>query len=356
MTNSNPMTTINETTLKDIACRALCGLGLAHDDATDAARILVLAELFGVTTHGVSRIESYGERLEIGGIAPRPNIKVDQAAPSISMVDGDNGVGPLVGYRALEAAMKSAGEFGVGVAFARGSNHFGPVAPYNFIAAEQGFASFICSNATTTITPWGGKEARLGNSPLGFGIPNPAGDPIILDMAMSVVARAKIRNAAKAGSAIPSTWATDKQGQPTTDPKAALEGFLLPVGGHKGYGLALIVDLFAGVLSGAAYLSHVKSWVDAPGEAQNLGHFFLLIDTNRLGQKSWLAERMTDFADILHSTPATNPDSPVLLPGEIELRNLARQRKMGISIDKGLLAKIQQYADRGASVGDRVTG
>ncbi|TAX62931.1 Ldh family oxidoreductase, partial [Rhizobium ruizarguesonis] len=148
----------------------------------------------------------------------------------------------------------------------------------------------------------------------------------------------------------------DNQGQPTTEPKAALEGFLLPVGGHKGYGLALVVDLFAGVLSGAAYLSHVKSWVDAPGEPQNLGHFFLVIDTTRLGQKSWLAERMNDFADILHSTPATNPDAPVLLPGEIEMRNLARQRKTGIAIDNGLLAKIREYAGRGAPVGDKAAG
>lgn len=347
---TKPATTIlDEAGLRELATRALTGLGLYQEDARDAARILVLAELFGVTTHGVSRIESYGERLEIGGINPRPEIAVDQVAPSVSRVDGNNGVGPLVGYRALQAAMRSAKEHGVGVAFARGSNHFGPVSPYNYIAAEQGFATFICSNATTTIAPWGGREARLGNSPLGFGIPNPGGAPIILDMAMSVVARAKIRNAAKAGSAIPSTWATDREGRPTTDPKAALGGFLLPVGGHKGYGLALIVDLFAGLLSGAAYLSHVKSWVDAPEEPQNLGHFFLVVDTANLGTSGWLSERMRDFAEILHSTPAADPEIPVLLPGEIEMRNLTRQRREGIAVDNDLLSKIRGYADRNVS-------
>lgn len=346
----NPLNapSLTEAALAQLAADALRGLGLSQRDAVDASRILVLADLFGVTTHGVSRIESYGERLEIGGIKPQPIIQLEKVAPTITRVDGDNGVGPLVGYRALEAAMEAARTHGVGIAFARGSNHFGPVAPYNFIAAEAGFASIIGSNATTTIAPWGGKDARLGNSPVGFGVPNPGGDPIILDMAISVAARAKIRNAAKKGEPIPSTWATDKDGKPTTDPKAALDGFLLPIGGHKGYGLALIVDLFAGVLSGAAYLTHVKSWVDAPDQPQDLGHFFFVIDTRTLGSTDWLAERMNDFTEILHSTPAADPASPVLVPGEIEMQKLARQRRDGITIDPETLSRLQAYAARAA--------
>jgi LDH2 family malate/lactate/ureidoglycolate dehydrogenase len=220
------------------------------------------------------------------------------------------------------------------------------VAPYSHIAAEAGFASIIGSNATTTITPWGGRDARLGNSPVGFGVPNPDGRHVFLDMAISVAARAKIRTALKRGESIPPTWATDKDGKPTTDPAAALDGFLLPIGGHKGYGLALIVDLFAGLLSGAAYLTHVKSWVDAPDEPQNLGHFFFLFDIRRLGSAGWLAERMADFAHILHSTPPADPDAPVLVPGEIELNKLVRQRKEGIPLDASLLAKLQAFAAR----------
>src|SRR5450830_1827242 len=195
------------------------------------------------------------------------------------------------------------------------------------MAAEAGFASIIGSNATTTIAPWGGTDARLGNSPLGFGVPNPDGAPFLLDMAMSVVARAKIRNALKRGESIPATWATDKQGLPTSDPAQALDGFLLPIGGHKGYGLALLVDLFAGLLSDAAYLTHVKSWVDAPEQPQNLGHFFILIDTRMLGSTEWLANRMNDFAAILHNSAPADPARPVLVPGEIELAKMERQRK-----------------------------
>ncbi len=267
-------------------------------------------------------------------------------APAIVRVDGDNGTGPVVGLRALEAAMEAARRCGVGVAFARGSNHFGPISPYALIAAEAGFASVIGSNATTTIAPWGGTDARLGNSPLGFGVPNPGGAPFLLDMAMSVVARAKIRNAFKRGESIPESWATDKDGRATTDPKAALDGFLLPIGGHKGYGLALLVDLFAGLLSGAAYLTHVKSWLDNPDEPQNLGHFFILIDCQRLGSTDWLAERMNDFAAILHGSAPADADRPVLVPGEIELGKMARQRRDGIALPAEVVALLHRHAAR----------
>ncbi|MHB0670898.1 Ldh family oxidoreductase [Roseomonas mucosa] len=337
---------LSEAELMALATEALVGLGLSRRDAADAGRVLVLAEMFGVATHGVGRIESYGERLKIGGINPRPDIVLEHVAPAIVRVDGDNGVGPLVGMRALEAAMDAAATGGVGLALARGSNHFGPVSPYSHIAAEAGFASLIGSNATTTIAPWGGSEARLGNSPCGFGFPNPGGEPIILDMAISVAARAKIRNAAKAGQPIPDTWATDRAGKPTTDPNEALNGFLLPIGGHKGYGLALVVDLLAGLLSGAAYLTHVKSWVESPESPQNLGHYFLLIDTKRLGTANWLSERMNDFVGILHSTPPADPNAPVLVPGEIENRNLMRARRDGIRVDPSLLAKLKALSAR----------
>lgn len=335
---------IPEADLLALGTKAFQGLGLRPEDAARVARILVLADLFGLSTHGLSRVESYGERLSVGGIKPQPNIKVEKVAPALVKIDGDNGVGPLVGMQALESAMDAARQFGVGVALARGSNHFGPISPYSLIAAEAGFASIIGSNATTTIAPWGGTDARLGNSPIGFGVPHPGGDPFLLDMAMSVVARAKIRNALKRGEAIPDSWATDKEGRATTSPASALDGFLLPIGGHKGYGLALMVDLFAGLLSDAAYLTHVKSWVDAPDEAQNLGHFFILLDTTRLGSTQWLAQRMKDFASILHDSPPVDAAKRVIVPGEIELNNMRRQQRDGISLDPATLGLLREHA------------
>lgn len=335
---------ISEVDLRALGKRAFQSLGMCDKDCDDLVQILLLADLFGLSTHGFSRIESYGDRLKIGGINPRPNIQIERLAPAMIGVNGDNGVGPVVGMHALNAAMEAAAEFGIAIAFARSSNHFGPISPYSLIAAEKGFASIIGSNATTTIAPWGGSDARLGNSPLGFGVPNPNGKPFLLDMAMSVVARAKIRNAFKRGEKIPNTWGTDAQGNPTTDPKAALDGFLLPIGGHKGYGLALMVDMFAGLLSNAAYLTHIKSWQDSPDEPQNLGHFFILIDTRRLGSSQWLSERMIDFANILMDSPPADPSKPVIVPGVIELEKLEKQRQSGIVLSSETLNLLKQYA------------
>ena len=189
------MKTVREDELAALAAGALEGLGMARKDAADAARILVMGDLFGVHTHGVSRLESYAERMKGGGTNARAAIRVERVAPTIARLDGDRGVGPLVGMRALEAAMAMARESGTGIVFARNSNHFGAIGPYNYLAAQEGFASIIGSNSSTTIAPHGGRDARVGNSPLGFGVPRPGGRPIILDMAVSVVARAKIRDA-----------------------------------------------------------------------------------------------------------------------------------------------------------------
>lgn len=335
---------MTEAELTGLAIRVLEAAGIARSDAEDAARVLVTGDLMGHGTHGVLRLESYGERLRTGAMDSRARIAVESVAPAVARIDGANALGPLVGMRALREAMARARAHGIGLALARNSNHFGAIAPYCLIAAEDGFASMIGSNASTTIAPTGGAQTRLGNNPLGFGVPRPGGRPVILDMAMSVVARGKIRAALQRGESIPESWATDRHGRPTTDPKEALEGFLMPFGGYKGYGLALMVDLFAGVLSGAAYLEHVHSWQDDPDKPGNLGHFFLLVDTRVLGPTDWLAQRMADFDAIIHATPPADPKVPVRLPGEIELERLERQRREGIDLDAALVSRLEALA------------
>jgi len=337
-------TVIPERELLDLATRALARGGMREAEAALTARVLVLADMFGVRTHGISRVAQYLDRVRVGGIDAQAEVQVARMAPGLSMVDGRNGIGPLVGMKALEAAMESARSVGIGAAFARGSNHFGPILPYAFLAAQEGFASIIASNATTTIAPWGGKDTRVGNNPMGIGMPNPGGDPIILDIALSVAARAKIRKLLQQGQPMPEGWAADADGKPTTDPKKGLEGFLLPVGGHKGYGLAVMVDLLAGMLSGAAYLTHVQAWDKNPEAAQNLGHVFILIDTAKLHAADWMRDRMADFGAILRSTPAADPAQPVMAPGDREMAMHAKARQDGVTVATADLDMVRELA------------
>ena len=336
-------TTLPESELLHRATTALHRGGMRQEDAEKTARVLVLADMFGVRTHGISRVAQYLARVRVGGIDARADVQVARMAPGLSMVDGRNGVGPLVGTHALEAAMQSAREVGIGAAFASGSNHFGPILPYSFMAAQQGFASIIASNATTTIAPWGGKDTRVGNNPMGIGIPNPGGDPILLDIALSVAARAKMRKLLQQGEPLPEGWAADADGKPTTDAKKGLEGFLLPMGGHKGYGLAVMVDLLAGLLSGAAYLTHVQAWDKNPEVAQNLGHVFILIDTTKLHSADWMRERMADFGAILRDTPAADPAQPVMAPGDREMALYARSKRDGVTVATADLDALQTF-------------
>lgn len=330
--------------LHTLACSALTQGGVPATDAADIADVLVGADLFGIHTHGVARIPQYLNRVNLGGVNARPNITVHDPAPSIRMINGDNGIGPLVGRRALHAALEAAATTGVGVAFVKGSNHFGPVMPYLFEAAGRGFASIIASNATTTIAPWGGKATKVGNNPLGWGVPSGDDEPILFDVALSVVARAKIRAAAAAGTKIPTTWATDADGVPTDDPTAALAGFLQPIAGHKGYGLSVMVDLFAGVLSGASYLDRISSWSVHPEVPQDLGHFFLVIDTAPFCSTEELRARTADFRQRLFDTPPTDPASPVRLPGQLELQNWKRQRRDGVEIPASDLDRMHELS------------
>ncbi len=330
--------------LEALATRALVAGGMRAEDAGEAARILVLADLFGIATHGVRRIPEYLARVKAGGIDPLARPRIERIGGALMRVDGSNGLGPLVASRALHAAMQAAHGAGIAAAFVRGSNHFGAVMPYCFIAARHGFASIITSNAPASIVPAGGRAARLGNNPLGIGVPRPGGDPVILDMAMSVAAGARVRAAAKAGLPLPQGWATDADGQPTTDAMAAASGFLLAMGGHKGYGLAVMMDLLAGVLSGASFLTGVTSWSREPGAAQDLGHVLIVIDTTRLGLSETLAGRVDAFRAILHETPAADPTAPVRLPGEASMARHRQRLEQGVPVAVADLARLHELA------------
>jgi LDH2 family malate/lactate/ureidoglycolate dehydrogenase len=336
-----PSVRIDAESLKSLAATALAAAGARTEDAAASAKILVEADLMGIDTHGVIRVPGYADRLRSGGIDVKAIPVLERRAPSLALVDGANALGTVVGSRALEAALAIAAETGAAYVGCRRSNHFGAIAPYAREACEAGYVMLAGTNASTTMPPWGGAELRLGNNPMCIAAPGPQGAHFILDMAMSVAARGKIRAALAAGARIPEGWAADARGHPTTDPAEALAGFLLPFGAHKGSGLSMAVDLFSAVLSGARFLTDVSSWVDRPNEAQGIGHFFLLIDPARLIGREAYAAAMARFRDIVRATPAADPAQPVLLPGERELARRARALREGIEVPAALLAELR---------------
>lgn len=336
--------TIAEAALLDLCAAVFRAAGAGAAEAGDAAAILVAAEGMGIGTHGVARVETYAQRMREGWINPAPQILEDAAAPALRRVDGDNALGPAAAMRGLRAAMAAARDCGVGAAFVRRSNHFGAVAPYALIAAEAGFASIAMSNSAPTLAPAGGTEARVGNSPLGFGFPGPGGAHVLVDVAMSMVARSHIRDAARRGAPIPEGWAVDARGAPVTDAVLAMKSLLAPIGGHKGYALALAVDMLAGVLSGAGFLTRVPDVNGGAEGVSDLGHAFVLIDVVRLMPEAMRDDRMTEAAALLRATPAADPARQVRTPGERALKSLARARAEGFDVSADLLARLRTLA------------
>ena len=336
--------TIDVSSLTQLGVDAFQRAGLSKNDAGVATRILVEADMMGLHTHGVVRIPAYTNRLRSGGVDPDASIHVDKRALSLAVVDGDNGLGPVVGSRALGAALEMVADSGIAYVGCKNSNHFGALAPYALQACEAGYVFAGGTNASTTMAPWGGKEARMGNNPLCIAAPCSDGAHFILDMAMSVAARGKIRAAHRIGEPIPEGWALDASGKPTTDAGEALAGFLLPFGAYKGSGLAMAVDILSGVLSGARFLTDVSSWSEEPDAPSGVGHFFLLLDPVKMLGTGSFAAAMNRFKDIVLTTPPAQSMTPVVFPGQREQERRRAAIRDGIALSPDVLASIQQLA------------
>ncbi|WP_340120150.1 Ldh family oxidoreductase [Pelagibius sp. 7325] len=341
--------TVSPAELRRLAVAALSAAGAQAQHAAWTADILVEGDMMGLGTHGVLRLLTYCERLRLGGIKGAADIAVERRAASLALVDGDNGLGPAVAMAALEAGLAMVADSGMAYLGCRESNHLGALAPYGLKACAAGYVLICGTNASTTIAPWGGREARLGNNPLSIAAPCPGstesgGPHFLLDMAMSVAARGKIRKALDEGQPIPEGWAVDAAGKPTTDPAAALSGFLLPFGGHKGSGLSLAVDMLSGVLSGARFLTDISPWTDYPERPCGTGHFFLLIDPKRLLGAEAYDAAIAHFRDIVQTTPPADTAQPVQLPGQREQERRAAALSSGVAIPGDLLAQIEALA------------
>jgi LDH2 family malate/lactate/ureidoglycolate dehydrogenase len=264
----------------------------------------------------------------------------------VILADGDNGLGIIVGVKAMREAIRAAKQHGVALATARNSGHFGAAGYYARLASARGFIGLVCSNAGPAMAPWGSLTPYLGTNPMAFAAPGGLEDGVTLDMATSQVASGKVNLARLAGRLIPLNWATDSLGRPTDDPATALAGLMQPLGGYKGYGLALMIEILAGVLAGAAIGPHLFDGPSNGRVSHNVGHFFMALDVELFMPLAEFEQRMRQMADEIHQAELAPGAQRVYLPGEIERETAERREREGIPCPKHLIADLKQVGEQ----------
>lgn len=323
-----------------LACAALVASRTSPANARPTARALVAAEADGQAGHGLSRVPSYAMQSRTGKVDGQAAPVVERLAGAALRVDGGFGFAYPAIDRAIEVLVPLVREHGIGIAAVHRSHHFGQAGAHAERLAASGLVALVVGNSPKAMAFWGGRKPMLGTNPLAFAAPLPGGaDPLVIDLAMSVAARGKIVAAGKAGKPIPADWAVDADGQPTTDPQAALGGALLPIGGAKGGALALMIEIMAAGLTGSAYGWEASSFFDDKGGPPNMGHVLIALDPARLSAGGY-EERMATLLAVIAAEPGAR------LPGTRRLANRKRAAAQGVVVPTALHAEIHALAGR----------
>jgi LDH2 family malate/lactate/ureidoglycolate dehydrogenase len=317
--------------------------GVPREEAALVADSLVQADLWGHQSHGVLRTGWYLARLQSGAMkaVSEPRLAVDAGA--VAVIDGADGVGQVIAKRAIDEAIARAKAHGVAAVAVRDSNHFGTCMYWTRMAAQAGCVGMLFTNGGPAIAPWGGVRKIIGTNP--WSVSAPAGDrpPLMVDMAITGVARGKIYLARQRHEEIPLGWALTAEGEPTTDPQAAIDGIILPMAGHKGYAIGVMVDMLAGVLSGSAFLSGVNGPYKADLKS-GAGHFFVAVDIAKLLPLAEFNARMDRFIAEIKATPRAKGVEEIFYPGEMEAASDAKLRTEGIELPGDTLSDLERIA------------
>ena len=327
--------------LLDRMRRALEKWGASPAVAAATAAALVAAELDGIPSHGVSRVPQYCGHVRIGRATGSAVPKVARERGGACLVDAGGGLAFEACALAVREAIRRARSHGVAFVSVANSNHFGVAAFHTEPIAEAGLVGLAFGNSPAAMPMWGGKRALFGTNPIAAAFPRRGAPPMVVDLSLSEVARGKLMVAAREGKPIPAGWALDKDGNPTTDPKAGLEGMMLPAGGAKGAMLALTVELLACALSGSAFGFESDSFFTEEGRPTRIGQAFLAIDPDALAGREVFLDRVETLV------AAMLADEGVRLPGDRRRANRERIAKEGIALAPELAAKIRALAGEG---------
>ena len=325
---------------------ALLACGVPAGDAELAARQMIEADLTGFDAHGIVRLGNYVNWIKSGRVNPKASIKVLQRSGATALVDGDDGIGHLVMTYAMNLAIELARESGVGWVGARNSNHAGAAGIYPEMAVAQGMVGIYAAVSTLNhMAPWGGAEALMGTNPIAIAIPAGQEAPVILDIATSLSSFGNIRQHLARGEPLQEGWVVhSKTGQPITDPKKVDEGVLLPIGGHKGSGLALMIGLLAGVLNGAAFGRDVVDPSGPGNGATNTGQFVVALDVSRFIAPEVFAAEMDRHLKDLTSSPKLPGFESIRLPGSDRRKRRAERSANGVQLPPGLIKQLDAMA------------
>jgi len=331
--------------LKEIVFSISKGLTGSDEEATLVTESLVRAEMRGIDTHGIYFLKLLSDRVGAGLINIPTRLKVIKEEEATSLIDGGNGLGQVAAHHAMKINIEKAKKFGMGLTLIRNTNHIGILAFYSLLAAEEGMVGIIMCNGAPSMPPWGGVEPFFGTNPISIAIPGGLDGPVVLDMSSSVVARGKIRRAQRIKEPIPLGWALDEAGSPTTDPDAALKGTLLPIGGPKGYGLALMIDVLAGLLSGSKFGPSVKTFHQLLGPS-GVGVFSMAIDIERFMPLHQFKSLIQSYMSSIKESKKAKGVSRIYLPGEIELEKEKKSLAEGIELSDSVASNLNQLLER----------
>jgi len=323
----------------------LINAGFGAKDADIISDTLMFAELRNVTSHGIVRLPTYIERVEKGLINQNANMKfTNNNAAAVTMLDADNGMGQVAGYKAMKQVMNIAKLYGIGMVAVKNSNHFGVASYYSLMALEENMIGIVMTNASPAIAPFGTKTPLLGTNPLTVAVPAKNNKPIVLDMSMSTVARGKIRMYALQNKDMPLDWGLDVNGNPTSDPNEALKGSLVPIGGVKGSGLSLIVDLLTGVLTGTSLTGEVKTVTNMSGPSKT-SHVFIAINIGSFINAEIYKNNVDMVIDKIKNLPPKG-DSEIYMAGEIEQNLMEKRKTEGIPVEINVVELLNRLAEK----------